>query len=159
MPPSDVGRILELLNAIIGMRRLRLRDLEGRVGLSAGTLRRILNGTIELRFRHITDLLDVLEIPTKTFFRIAFESEDSEQAQALLAQAVRIAQPEPKPIMLNPRELEEVVLATIRRLGFAPPAGPGIAADSSRASAPKTTPKPKKRRKKPVKKKDEIPKT
>ncbi len=121
MPTSDVERILQLLHAIIGMRRLRLRDLGGRVGLSAGTLRRILNGTIELKLRHITDLLTVLEIPTKTFFRIAFESEDSKQAEALLAQALQIAQPEPQPVPLNSQEIEEVVLATIRRLGFAPP--------------------------------------
>ena len=89
--------------------------------MSAGTLRRILNGTIELKLRHITDLLTVLEIPTKTFFRIAFESEDSKQAEALLAQALQIAQPEPQPVPLNSQEIEEVVLATIRRLGFAPP--------------------------------------
>ena len=56
-------------------------------------------------------------------------------------------------------EVEEVILATIRRLGFAPPAGPEIVADSSQSSATKTTPKPKARRKKPVKKKDEDSKT
>jgi transcriptional regulator with XRE-family HTH domain len=155
MPPSDAGRILQLLNAMIGMRRLRLRDLEGRIGLSAGTLRRILNGTIELKFRHITDLLAVLEIPTKTFFRIAFESDDPDQAQVLLAQALRIAQPESKPVMLSPGQIEEVVLATMKRLGFIPPIDPKLGAEAS--SAPPARRSKPKARKKPVQKEAEDP--
>ena len=56
MQPSEAERILELLEALIVLRKIRLRDLEQNLGMSAGTLRRILNGRIELKFRHITDI-------------------------------------------------------------------------------------------------------
>jgi transcriptional regulator with XRE-family HTH domain len=139
MPPSDdAGRILELLTTLIAMRGLRLRDLETSVGLSAGTLRRVLKGTIELKFRHITDLLAVLDIPTKTFFRIAFDSEDPAQAQLLLAQTLRIPA-EPRPVMLDPQQIEAVVVATMQRLGFPSPSVPATAAAPSQHPAPATT--------------------
>jgi transcriptional regulator with XRE-family HTH domain len=126
MPPSEADRILELLEALIVLRKIRLRDLEQNLGMSAGTLRRILNGKIELKFRHITDILEVLDIPTRTFFKIAYETDDLAQAQSQLARAHRIAHLEPKPVTFSPEELEALIVATIGRLGLSvhPPDAP-----------------------------------
>jgi transcriptional regulator with XRE-family HTH domain len=118
MQPTEAERILELLEALIVLRKFRLRDLEQSLGMSAGTLRRILNGRIELKFRHITDILALLDMPTRTFFKIAYEADDLAEAQSQLARAHRIAHAEPKPITLTPGELEAVVVATIERLGL-----------------------------------------
>ena len=96
MQPSEAERILELLEALIVLRKIRLRDLEQNLGMSAGTLRRILNGRIELKFRHITDILALLDMPTRTFFKIAYEADDLAEAQSQLARAHRIAHVEPE---------------------------------------------------------------
>ena len=145
MPQSEAERILELLEALIVLRKIRFRDLEQDLGMSAGTLRRVLNGKIELKFRHITDILALLDIPTRTFFKIAYDTDDPAQAPGQLALAHRIAHFEPKPVTFTPGELEAVILAIIERLGFSvhPPEHP---------QGP-STPPPKKqraeRRKKP----------
>ena len=149
MPPSEADRILELLEALIVLRKIRLRDLEQDLGMSAGTLRRILNGKIELKFRHITDILAVLDIPTPTFFTIAYETDDLAQGQ--LARAHRIAHLDPKPVTISPKELEAVIVATIGRLGLSarPPDDPqGTSIPPLEEKKPPRRKKPTPRRKK-----------
>jgi transcriptional regulator with XRE-family HTH domain len=124
MQPSE-ARILELLDALIGMRKFGIRDMERRLGMSVGTLRRILNGRIELKFRHITDILEVLDIPARTFFKVAFET-DPVEVESLLSSAQRLTA-EPKTLSLTREDLEAVVVAAVERLGFSlPPLPPPI---------------------------------
>jgi transcriptional regulator with XRE-family HTH domain len=118
MQPSEVDRILELLEALIVLRKIRLRDLEQTLGMSAGTLRRILNGRIELKIRHIAEILAALDMPMRTFFKIAYETDDVAQAHGQLAHAHRMAQFESHPVTFTPSELEAVIVATIGRLGL-----------------------------------------
>jgi transcriptional regulator with XRE-family HTH domain len=150
MPPSESDRILELLEALIVLRKIRLRDLEQDLGMSAGTLRRILNGKIELKLRHITDILAVLDIPARTFFKIAYETDDLGQAQSQLARAHRIAHLEPQPVTLSPEELEAVIVATIGRLGLSvrppDPQGAGPRPSKEKKSPPRKKPKPRRKK-------------
>jgi transcriptional regulator with XRE-family HTH domain len=147
MQTSEAGRILELLESLIVLKKVRLRDLEQSLGMSAGTLRRILNGRIELKFRHITDILERLDMPTRTFFKIAYETDDLSQAQSGLARAHRIAQVEPKPVTLSPSELEAVIVATIERLGLSvqPPDTPAGGQEKATGSGPAKKPRPMKK--------------
>ena len=116
MPRTEDLRILELLEALIVLRKIKPRDLEVDLGLSAGTIRRILTGKIELKFHHITDILAVLDIPPGTFFKIAYETDDPAEAKSQLARAHRLAQFEPR--AFDSGELEAVVVATLKRLGL-----------------------------------------
>ena len=150
MQPSEAEQILELLEALIVLRKIRLRDLEQNLGMSAGTLRRILNGRIELKFRHITDILAILDMPTRTFFKIAYEADDLAEAQSQLARAHRIAHVEPKPITLTPSELEAVVVATIERLGLSVNSPEDFEDGKRRKVAPPRAKKPKSEEKKKV---------
>ena len=147
MQTSEAGRILELLESLIVLKKVRLRDLEQSLNMSAGTLRRILNGRIELKFRHITDILERLDMPTRTFFKIAYETEDLGEAQSSLARAHRIAQVEHQPVTLSPSELEAVIVATIERLGLhvQPPETPAGGKGKATGSRPAKKPKPAKK--------------
>ena len=138
MQPSE-ARILELLDALIGMRKIGIRDMERRLGMSVGTLRRILNGRIELKFRHITDILEALDIPARTFFKVAFETDPAE-VESLLSSAQRLTA-EPKTLSLTREDLEAVVVATVQRLGFSLPPPPTPASAGGKVPARKG-PKP-----------------
>ncbi len=147
---TDDERILELLEALIVLRKIKPRDLEDDLGLSAGTIRRILTGKIELKLHHITDILAVLDIPPGAFFKIAYETEDPAEARSQLARAHRIAHFEPR--AFDSAELEAVVVATLKRLGLKLPS-PQEESDlthpslAGRRRRPSLTPKPKQRKK------------
>ena len=149
-PPSEAERILELLEALIVLKKVRLRDLEEDLGMSAGTFRRILNGKIELKFRHITDVLALLDIPPRTFFKIAYGTDDLDPAQSQLALAQRIAHPEPKPVSLGPEELEAMIVATLGRFGLVPlseaPQGAGSRPLKEQKPSQRKKPKPPRRK-------------
>ncbi|HEX4959747.1 MAG TPA: hypothetical protein VF173_02830 [Thermoanaerobaculia bacterium] len=148
MPPSEAARILELLDSLISLKRFRFAEVERRLGMSAGTLRRILNGRIELKFRHITDILGLLDMPPRTFFKIAYETDDLAEAQNELARAHRVSQVEPKPAAFTPSELEAVVVATIERLGLNLHPADAPARPKTKAAASR----PQKKKPKPAKK-------
>ena len=87
-------------------------------------------------------------MPTRTFFKIAYEADDLAEAQGQLARAHRIAHVEPKPITLTPGELEAVVVATIERLGLSVNPPEDFQGGKRRKVAPPRAKKPRSGKKK-----------
>ncbi|HEX9944268.1 MAG TPA: helix-turn-helix transcriptional regulator [Thermoanaerobaculia bacterium] len=126
---AEVLRIARLLERLILFKKIPIRQVEKQLHVSNGTLARLFSGRVELKLRHILDILEVLQVSPQTFFKLAYEIEDPEQigAAELLSHLRKIGLPDaipPPPI--SRAEVESVVVATLERLGLtpAPPAGP-----------------------------------
>ncbi|HSS76862.1 MAG TPA: hypothetical protein VLV54_08955 [Thermoanaerobaculia bacterium] len=117
----EVARILRLLEALLVLRKVRLVALERHLGLSAGTIRRIFNGAIELKYRQVIEILEFLEIPPLAFFQIAYEPQSS--TTDLLAARLDKIRPteELKVEPLSRADLMSLVKETLEQLGYAPP--------------------------------------
>ncbi|HEV8578903.1 MAG TPA: helix-turn-helix transcriptional regulator [Thermoanaerobaculia bacterium] len=100
---------------------LSIRTVEARLGLSNGTLRRIFSGRIKLKFDLILDILEILEISPRSFFKVAYEIEDPESltSEELLNHLRKLGLPEATaPPTFQRSEMESVVLETLERLGL-----------------------------------------
>src|SRR3954462_7611482 len=95
--PFELSRMTSLLETLIFAKKIRIREVERRLGISNGTLARIFNGKIELKFRHILDLLEILDVQPKTFFKVpsSLPEQGSMKGEELLRQGQGIVLPEP----------------------------------------------------------------
>jgi transcriptional regulator with XRE-family HTH domain len=145
---SDLERITSLLGALIRVKDRSVRDLERSLGISFGTLGRILSGRIELKFRHVFALLSELDVSPKAFFRMAYEIDDPQGKgfEALLAQLRRLT-PVEITAPVDRDQLEALIRETLEKLGVtgAPPAPPP---PKGEASPPARGKHPAKRRRK-----------
>jgi len=119
----EVARILRLLEALLVLRKIRLVALERHLGLSAGTIRRIFNGAIELKYRQVIEILEFLEIPPLAFFQIAYEPQDA-SIDRLAARLDKIRPTEELKVEpLSREDLMSLVKETLEQLGYAPSEG------------------------------------
>jgi hypothetical protein len=81
---DEVLRMASLLEAVFRVAKIPVRDFEHRIGMGSGTLTRIFRGEIDLKFRHVFDVLDGLGVSHEEFFRLAYK--DSPTRSELLAQ-------------------------------------------------------------------------
>jgi len=78
---AKVGRVAQYLDLLIFESGIGVRNLENRLGVSHGTVARLLSGRVELKLRHIFEFLSVLEIPDEVFFKgLAVAKSDSPRA-------------------------------------------------------------------------------
>jgi len=117
----EVARILRLLEALLVLRKVRLVALERHLGLSAGTIRRIFNGAIELKYRQVIEILEFLEIPPLAFFQIAYEPQNA-SVDLLAARLDKIRPAEEQKVeLLSRADLLDLVKETLEQLGYSPP--------------------------------------
>jgi transcriptional regulator with XRE-family HTH domain len=126
---SESVRIARLLERLIRFQKLAVRTVESRMGISSGTLRRIFSGRIRLKYDHIIEILEILGISPRSFFKIAYEVEEPENLSndELLSYLHKLALPEaaaPPPPALTRADLEAAVLETLEKLGLKPAASP-----------------------------------
>lgn len=122
---AEVLRIGKLLESLIAFKKVTVRQVERQLEVSNGTLSRILNGKIELKLRHILDILDIIGIPPEVFFKIAYQIKDidDETSDEALSHLRQIAQPQPAPATGFGRDqVEAVVHEVLRKLDIIPPA-------------------------------------
>ncbi len=62
-------RCLDLLNLVLDQSRHRRKEVDDHGGYCRGTTSQILMGKIELKLRHILDILEVCEVEPRVFFR------------------------------------------------------------------------------------------
>lgn len=63
MSEKDLKQLREMLRRAVKAAGLTNRDLERRLGIGSGNIYRLLDGTLDLRVRHLLALADLLEIP------------------------------------------------------------------------------------------------
>src|SRR5438270_2384546 len=66
----ETARIPALLEVRIASRKIRIRELERRLKVSNGTCARLFSGKISLKFQHILDILAILDVTPRAFFRV-----------------------------------------------------------------------------------------
>jgi transcriptional regulator with XRE-family HTH domain len=120
---EKTARVAEVLTAaarIAGRSRL---SLEQQMGLSSGYLSKILGGTVELRLRHVSMILDALEVDPADFFRVAFprRQSTSRTGRRLMEDVESFLARGSTPEALTDDELDEQVRRSLARLlGLSP---------------------------------------
>ncbi len=108
----EVSRLLSLLEVLIAARKVSIREMERRLKVSNGTLARLFSGKISLKFQHILDLLEILEVTPKAFFRVAYSLDDpgTMKAEELLRQVQNLAFPDPPmPAALTRDDIQKMI--------------------------------------------------
>jgi DNA-binding Xre family transcriptional regulator len=74
MPPKkDEQRLLrELLGQAVESLRLPPREIEDRLGIGHGTLRRLLDGRAEMKLRHLLEFCRLLDVHPREVIELAF---------------------------------------------------------------------------------------
>jgi len=82
---QEVLRAQKLLEALIKAHGLTKKALDERLGKGPGYTSQVLTGRMELKLRHILEILRALELAPGLFFRALFlESENAQQAPPLM---------------------------------------------------------------------------
>jgi hypothetical protein len=146
---DEVRRIARLLEALVKVERVPVRELERRLDMGGGTLNRIFGGKIELKIRHILLVLDALGVKPQTFFDQAWRMPEEEEDQTgtwLLESVEKLRarrppswagfQPEPEPQALTKEDVRRVVIDVMREVGFG---GAPAPAKTAKSAAPAGT--------------------
>jgi transcriptional regulator with XRE-family HTH domain len=137
MIDDDIRRVARLLEALVKVEKVSVRELERRLELGGGTLNRIFSGRNELKLRHILLVLGALGIDPDEFFQLAFQDLDpgEEMGTAWVREAVhrllvrRARAPRRKAPARFPgldrdsrrEEVRRVVVEVLGELGLLPP--------------------------------------
>ncbi len=70
MSDQDLASLRDLLREAVAGSRLSGRDAEAVLGIGHGNLERLLNGTLELRIRHVLALARHLQVSPADFFAL-----------------------------------------------------------------------------------------
>lgn len=118
MIDQDVRRLARLLEALVKVERVPVRELERRLDLGGGTLNRIFTGKIELKVRHVLLVLEALGVKPLAFFDLAFKvaEGEEEQASARLLGSVETLRRRPWLQVREPAEPTTLTEDDVRRL-------------------------------------------
>jgi transcriptional regulator with XRE-family HTH domain len=117
MENDEVARIARLLESLLSIRKVSVAALGRHLGMSASNLWRIFDGSVELKYRLVIDILKYLDIAPLAFFQIAYESHDA-TTELLAARLDRLRQAEePSVERMSKGELRELVKQTLEQLG------------------------------------------
>lgn len=121
---AEVARVAELLKTAIRMSGASNREIERRLGLSAGYLSRLFSGGIELKVKHVLDISEVIQLDAGEFFALVFPRHRdvaSPTGRKLLDLVSRIQGVEPpkssgEPSPVSSKQLEEMIRGALRQV-------------------------------------------
>jgi transcriptional regulator with XRE-family HTH domain len=136
----EVVRLTNLLASAIRFSGWKQRDIEKSLGLSSGSMSRLLSGGIELKIKHVLEICEVIGFPPAFFFHASYPStegsSDSVRLQRLLEQLHPVPEatpeppttPQPEPVSsVNQAEIERIVFGALAKffstMGGGPPSG------------------------------------
>jgi transcriptional regulator with XRE-family HTH domain len=93
----EVERQVQSLKLLIKSCNVSVREMERRLQLGAGSLNRIFAGRIELKVRHVMQILDELGVEPKVFYRLVYGEERPEQTLAERIFELLGDRPKPRP--------------------------------------------------------------
>jgi transcriptional regulator with XRE-family HTH domain len=120
---EKTARVAEVLSAAVRIAGRSRLSMEHQMGLSSGYLSKILGGTVELRLRHVSMILDALEVDPADFFRVAFprRQSSSRAGRRLMEDVESLLARERAPEALADDEFDEQVKRSlVRLLGLGP---------------------------------------
>jgi len=133
MVNEEVRRFARLLESVLRLSKVSAREVEKRLGLGHGSLNRIFNGKIDLKLRHILSVLEVLDVPSDQFFRLAYREKEDAQAQTTAreildlldarmpsARGAVMDEPERSEASISDADLDRRIHEALLRFGFEP---------------------------------------
>ncbi len=103
---AEVGRVTAALRTAIRLSGVSHREIERRLFLSTGYLTRILKGEVELRVRHVLEVLRIIGFPVGNFLGALFPATPPDSIEeARLARGLSSLHTDPEP----PRTPEEIM--------------------------------------------------
>ncbi|MFL6200430.1 MAG: hypothetical protein ACJ76J_14730 [Thermoanaerobaculia bacterium] len=132
---EEILRLSRLLESLVLVERVPVRELERRLGLGSGTLGRIFSGKIDLKVRHVLLVVEALGVKPMDFFEQAFkevpEGEEGQAGARLTARDESLRrrpwlrlQAEPKPATLTDQDVRRVLVELLRQVGVGPRKAP-----------------------------------
>lgn len=119
---QEVARLRELLRNAIRLSGVTNRKIERQLGMSQGSLSRLLAGGIELKVKHILEIVEILGLPPGQFFQIAYP-EEAQPTSALQAFQKALGQrmggrseEEAPPAKITQEQVEVMVAKALRKL-------------------------------------------
>lgn len=92
MSSRELQRLRQILGEAVRSSRMYARDLEQAMGLGNGNLARLLDGSMEIRVRHLLGFARILDIPPGDFLDLGFP-EMTQNASHRLADWIGPRQP------------------------------------------------------------------
>jgi len=121
MADDQVQYLKEMLATQIRRQRITRRSIEQRMGWSHGYLTRLMGGVIELKLRHVFDILAMIEVTPAEFFAEAYPLPPGRtRPQRAAGQASDGS--EVRLVVLTDEQLERQIDSLIRRLTAGQPA-------------------------------------
>jgi len=120
---EEINRFLSLLEGLMRLENLTIRDLERQLDWGKGTLNRIFSGRIELKVRHLLVLADAVGVGPEEFFLLAYKKMPAKTttAQRVLVGRAELRNPPPPPerapeAQIDPRSLERVMREVVEKM-------------------------------------------
>jgi transcriptional regulator with XRE-family HTH domain len=74
MADKDLLQLRQVLNKAVKATGLTAREIERRLGVGSGNLYRVIDGSLDLRIRHLIALADLLGVPPTDFLEMGCPS-------------------------------------------------------------------------------------
>jgi hypothetical protein len=117
MVDQDLKELRRLLRNAVESSRMYVRDIEATIGVGHGNLERLLNGTLELRVRHLIAFARLLKIPPAELLELGCPGAAQSAQHRLvdwLGPARRQGLAEGSRLPATPEELTELIRAVVR---------------------------------------------
>jgi transcriptional regulator with XRE-family HTH domain len=122
---AEVQRVRRLLELLVRAKAARISALENSLGVASGYLNRIFSGAVMLKYEHVLDILDLLEVPYGIFFRTAYSVDEPVDSEEIIQKIQALSVPDPLPPNTLSREDVEETLKQWLDARFGPrPTGP-----------------------------------
>lgn len=142
---AEILRIAALLETLILVRKVPIRRTEKALGLSNGYLARVFSGKIELKYRHILDILEAAGMEPRDFFELAYTVGGEPQPGDLVQKLSPVPEPQEMPSPdshdFEVRVIELLVKFGVLEKASRPPKNPGANPKSGKKSRPGKGPK------------------
>jgi len=139
MIEDEIRRATKLLATLVQIAGLNRQDLDRLLGQGRGYSSQVLTGRVELKYRHVLAILEVVDVEPGIFFRVLYPEPDEprqgaggrvmERLLERLQQAGYHDRPSPAlsavtelPAAIDTAELERRIKAVIREVFGEPPA-------------------------------------
>jgi hypothetical protein len=74
MADKDLLQLRQVLREAVGSIRMPVREIERRLGIGSGNLYRVIDGSLDLRIRHLLALAGLLGVPPTDFLEMGCPS-------------------------------------------------------------------------------------
>lgn len=123
---EEIKRLLNVLRTAMKILDITNREVEKKLGLSYGYLSRLFAGAIELKIEHILDICAAIGLRPAEFFHLAYPrvqvpgtpaaAKLRDVLQGFQPQGENGEAPEGTPPGLSHEEIEQMMLASLRKL-------------------------------------------